>query len=256
MYRMVVTPITTRVLMPPRDDLLAVIQEAVPSIPEKSILAVTSKVVSIWQGRCVAIKDVPDKDALVRKEADWYIPRDALPEKKSLYTIRHNVLIASAGIDQSNGNGYYVLLPEDPRATAQKLLAWVQDTYHVRDMGILIVDSHSIPLRRGAVGISLGYAGFAPLHDYRGTHDLFGRTIRVSVANSADSIAAAANLVMGEGNESVPLALVADVPYVQFSDVEIVSMRPFSQLMIAPEEDKFSLFFKNIPWREGGHGKS
>lgn len=256
MYHMVVTPIKTRVLVPPQDDLLAVIQEAVPAIQEKSILVVTSKVVSIWQGRCVAIQDVPDKDMLVQREADWYIPREALPEKKSLYTIRHNVLIASAGIDQSNGNGYYVLLPEDPRATAQKLLEWVQDTYQVREAGVLIVDSHSIPLRRGAVGISLGYAGFAPLHDYRGTYDLFGRTMRVSVANSADSIAAAANLVMGEGDESVPLALVTDVPHLEFGNIEIVSMRPFSQLMIAPEEDKFSLFFKNIPWREGGHGKS
>ncbi len=67
---MIIKPIKTRILNPPKDDLLQAMAASVKSLPEKSILVITSKVISIWQGRCVPMPEHPtkdDKDALVRR---------------------------------------------------------------------------------------------------------------------------------------------------------------------------------------------
>ena len=46
------------------------------------------------------------------------------------------------------------------------------------------------------------------LHDLRGQSDLFGRQLQVSEVAVADSLAAAAVLVMGEAAEGTPLVLI------------------------------------------------
>ena len=72
---MKVQAIKTRPIIPPKDDLLYVIKESFfgLNLKEKSIIVVTSKVVAIWQGRCIKISEVANKDELIIKEADLYI---------------------------------------------------------------------------------------------------------------------------------------------------------------------------------------
>lgn len=65
---MIIIPVKTRILLPPKDDLLGAIKESIPVLQESSIVAVTSKVISIWQGRCIAISEIEDKDKLINKE--------------------------------------------------------------------------------------------------------------------------------------------------------------------------------------------
>lgn len=251
---MKINAIKTRVLVPPQDDLRGAIRVALPTIPERSVLAITSKVVSIWQGRCVPCTDVPDKDTLIRHEADRYLPRDLVPGKWLMHTIKNNLFIPTAGIDESNANGHYILWPRDPKRTAKELYDWARATYHVRDVGIIITDSHTIPLRRGVLGISLAHYGFEPLHDYRGTEDLFGRKLVMTQANIVDSFATAAVLLMGEGAEHAPLALITEIPFVSFSDVPPKNDKPFSSLEIEPTEDLYYPLLSSVPWQEGGHG--
>ena len=90
---MKIQPIKTRVLTPPQDDLLSAIREAVLSVPEKSVVAITSKVVSVWQGRCIPKDQVPDKDQLIIAEADKYLPREAAPGGWVMHTIKNNLFI-------------------------------------------------------------------------------------------------------------------------------------------------------------------
>ena len=52
-----------------------------------------------------------------------------------------------------------------------------------------------------------------PLRDRRGEIDLFGRTLQATVVAVADEIAAAASLVIGEGNERTPVAVVRGATY-------------------------------------------
>ncbi|MCX6819858.1 MAG: coenzyme F420-0:L-glutamate ligase [Candidatus Adlerbacteria bacterium] len=154
----------------------------------------------------------------------------------------------SAGIDQSNGNGYYIVWPKDPFASAARLRTALMKTYKLKKLGIVITDSTSRPLRRGASGFALAWAGFNPVYDYRGTPDIFGRPIKVEQANIVDGLAAAAVLCMGEAGEQTPLALLRDVPKVVW---DAKPAKKDDEFVVPLERDLYAPFFKNAPWRKG-----
>ncbi len=256
---MIIHPIKTRILHPPQDDLLQATAASVKSLPEKSVLVITSKVISIWQGRCVPMAHYPGqagKDALTVREADLYLPRKFVPGAWVMHTMKNNVFIPSAGIDESNAAGSYILWPRDVWAVAKQLWRWCRKKYRVRELGIIVTDSHTIPLRRGVLGISLAHYGFVPLRDYRGTVDLFGRELKMSQTNIADALAAAAVVVMGEGNEATPLCLIKDVPWVKFVAKPFAPRRPFSSFEIETKEDMYYPLLSAVPWKKGGGGKT
>ena len=234
--------------------MLSAIREAVLSVPEKSVVAITSKVVSVWQGRCIPKDQVPDKDQLIIAEADKYLPREAAPGGWVMHTIKNNLFIPSAGIDESNANNHYILWPRDVKKTARELHGWIQKEYRVREVGVIITDSHTIPLRRGTMGISLAHAGFAPIRDYRGTDDLFGRKYLITTLDIADGLAAAAVLAMGEGSERTPLALITDISFVDFGVGSQESDKPFSSHEIEEKEDLYYPLLSAVPWEKGGGG--
>lgn len=251
---MIIKPIKTRILAPPQDDLLDTIRTSLKSAKEKSILAVTSKAVSIWEGRCVP-QFACKREDLVPEEAEYYFPKTKTPFYEYQAAIKHNAFIASAGIDKSNSGDYFTLLPLKPGESAKKIWRWLKKTYGVKHCGVLITDSHLMPFRRGTVGVSIGFYGFEPLMDYRGTLDLFGRPLRVTLRNVADGIAAAAVTVMGEGNESTPLALITDVPFVRFTARPYRPKNPHDGLLVKPQDDVFYPLLRKAQWKKGGGGK-
>ena len=118
---------------------------------------------------------------------------------------------AHAGVDQSNidhdGGGCALLLPKDPDASAARIRrALVAATG--RPIGVLVTDSANRPWRLGTVGIAIGAAGLTTLDDRRGGTDLYGRELKVTLVNRADSLASAATLAMGETTEGTPAALI------------------------------------------------
>jgi len=243
--------VRTRTLQPPQDDLFEAIKKSSLDLKEGDCIAVTSKVVSILQGRCIPIDDVPHKDILAKQDADLYLERDNVPQQHVLHTIKNNYLISSAGIDASNADGYFVLWPKDPHGTAQSLLDWFSRTYGIKNLFLISTDSHSVPFRRGATGCAIGWAGFDPLYDHRGTQDLFGRPFKMEHTNVADSLAAAAVLVMGETNESTPLAVIRNAPYL-ISDAKAKEHEYAYEVPM--QEDMYAPFFTNVPWKQGGGG--
>ena len=74
-------------------------------------------------------------------------------------------------------------------------------------VGIVISDSRLLPARAGTAGTAVACAGFDPVDDARGRPDLDGSPLKVTVRAVADSLAAAANLAMGEAGESTPIAV-------------------------------------------------
>jgi dihydrofolate synthase / folylpolyglutamate synthase len=253
---MIVTPIKTRILKPPKDDLFSVIKKSISEIPEKSIFVVTSKVVSIHEGRCVLISNVTHKKDLIIEEADKHLLEPLVFEGKEIHrTIKNNILVSSAGIDESNADGYYILWPENPYASAENLYNFLRAEYGVRHVGVLLTDSMVVPLRRGTMGVALSYYGFVPLRDYRDSVDLFGRSFTFSQTNLADGLAATSVMIMGEGAESTPLATITDVPFIQFIDKPYQSSKKYSTLEVPEEEDLFGPFLKNALWKKGGGGK-
>ena len=220
---------------PAQDDLLAALDESLPQLQERDIVLITSKVVAIHQGRCVPIKDIPDKDKLIEQEADAFLSRDMCPDRMIMLTLKQNTLIATAGIDESNVNGYYILWPTDIQKTAKILWDHLRTKHNIQNLGIIITDSHSVPLRLGVLGIAIGFFGFEPLLNHRGKSDLFGRIIGWSQTNIPDSLAAAAVLVMGESNEQTPVAVARDIPNITFTDRDC-----YQQWIIEREKDIYA----------------
>jgi coenzyme F420-0:L-glutamate ligase/coenzyme F420-1:gamma-L-glutamate ligase len=189
------------------------------------VLVLAQKVVSKAEGRSVDLATVvPSARALalaaeVRK--DSRLVELILSESVRVVRSRPNVLIvehrlgfvmANAGIDQSNvgptdGVERALLLPVDPDGSAAALRARLAELCGV-ELAVVIIDSFGRAWRRGTVGVAIGAAGLPALLDLRGNPDLFGRQLQVSISGFADEIAAAASLVMGQGNEAQPAVLV------------------------------------------------
>lgn len=245
---MIVKTIKTRALIPPRDNLLSVCKESLLNLKEKSIIVVTSKIVSIWEGGCIKISEITDKDGLIKKEADFFIDRNDVPGKYVILTIKNNILIPSAGIDESNANGYYILWPKNPFLSAKKIYEFLKKEHKLRNFGVIISDSHTTPLRTGIMGIGIAYYGFNPLRDYRGTKDIFGRELKMSQTNIVDSLAAAAVYAMGEGAEQTPIAVIEDARNIEFwTDKK----KNKNQLAINPDTDIYAPILKNNKWKKG-----
>ena len=107
---------------------------------------------------------------------------------------RHGLVCANAGVDQSNAAaGQLVLLPDDPDASARALRAGISAARSVRP-GVVVSDSFGRAWRLGETDVALGAAGLAPLEDWAGRRDAFGRELRVTSIALADEVAAAADL--------------------------------------------------------------
>ena len=230
-------PIKTRILLPPQDDIFSVLDQSLMDVQESDVIAVSSKVVAIHEGNCVPIEGT-DKKELVAQEAELLVPRDYWP---SPLTVKHNAFIGTAGIDESNANGHYILLPKDPFKSAREIQQYLRTRFTIKNVGVIITDSHSAPLRRGAIGVSIGYAGFAPTINYVGQPDLFGREMKIEVGNVVDALAAGAGVVMGETNECQPVVIIRDIPNLTFTDEETKQ-----DFLVPFAEDTFRVLYERF----------
>lgn len=252
---MIVKVIKTRKFLPPKDNLWDLLS-AIKTLKENSVVAITSKVVSIGQGRCIPIEDFPDKDKLVIKEADKYLPRDVAPHGLVMHTIKNDMMVASAGIDESNGANFYILWPEDPQKSAKRIWEFLKDKFKIKNLGVIITDSRLVPLKRGVVGIAIGFWGFKPLRDYRGKKDVFGRVLKMETSNLPDSLASAAVLEMGEGREQTPISIITDIPYLEFTNTLPKEKIGDFSFKIPEKEDMFYPLISAVKWKKGGSGKN
>lgn len=211
---MLIKPIKTKIMHPPQEDIFGLLS-TVPTLSEYNVLCVTSKIVAIHQGRTV-LKQGVNKDELIKSEAQYYIDRNFVPGEHAILTIINGSLMASAGIDGSNAGEYYVLWPIDIEKMAIEIRAYFAQRDGLSNLGVIITDSHSSPLRRGSIGFALASAGLEALKNYVGRPDLFGEELKVSVVNVVDSLASAAVLVMGEGDEQTPVAVISELSELNF----------------------------------------
>src|SRR5579859_132214 len=187
-----------------KESLERFIFEHVSRLNDGDIFVVTSKIVALAEGRTAVSAE---KIKIIKKES-----QRAIPTKYVWLTIKDGMFMAAAGIDESNAKGKLVLLPKDSFKAAARIRKALLKQYKLTSLGVLITDSRVLPLRAGVVGVALGYAGFGGIKDYRGAPDLFGRKLKMTRVDIADSVATAAVLLMGEGNERKPLAIIEGAP--------------------------------------------
>jgi F420-0:gamma-glutamyl ligase len=125
-----------------------------------------------------------------------------------LLTVKNGIITPNAGVDLKNSPpGTATLWPINPDRSARQLRQYLEHRFKT-SIGVEIVDSHVTALRLGTVGLAIGVSGFLPVQDRRGIRDLFGRSIRVTQANHADDMAAAAHFLMGESTERIGGVLI------------------------------------------------
>lgn len=211
--------VKTKSLVPPQDDIYKILRTSLPRLWEGDVIFITSKILAIHQGRCIKIDPQHvQKDRLIKKEADKYIQRRLAPYGNFYLTIKNSTLIPSAGIDESNGNGYYILWPRRVNSLLKELRDHLKKKFKLKNLAVVATDSHTIPLRYGVVGISIGSYGLEPLYDYRGKRDIFGRKLKYTKINIVDALSAMAVLLMGEGNEQIPIIVLRGAKFIKFSN--------------------------------------
>jgi F420-0:gamma-glutamyl ligase len=242
---MKLTAIKTAAIRANNMTLLEFVDRYVSQPPEHSVVAISAKVVSLCEGRVVKFGDI-SKEELVRRESQYFLP----PEYNTygvMVTVNRDILIASAGIDESNGDGHYILWPEDPQASANAIRAHFREKLGY-EVGVLLTDSRIPPMRRGTIGLGLAHSGFAALENYVGTSDVFGNyDLKYTYASIIDGLAGAAVVLMGEGAQLTPIVLIEDVDFVKFQDRN-PSEEELAVLRVSLEEDMYNEMLKAIPW--------
>jgi len=246
---MKIKAIKTKKITPGKESLRQILDRYLPKkMAERSILAITSKIVAICEGSVVPVDKIEKAD-LIEQEAELYLPPEENKYNITL-TIRDNVLLPTAGIDESNAGGYYILWPAEPQKTANKVRSYLKKRYQLKEVGVIITDSKTTPLRRGTTGVAVCHSGFSGLNNYIGAPDIFGKKMRVTKQNVMDALAVSAVLVMGEGREQTPVAIISDLPFVQFLRGN-PSKRDLTALHISIDDDLYAPMLKGVKWKKG-----
>src|ERR1700678_3482214 len=123
-------------------DLAALIADAAPDLRDGDILVVTSKVVSKAEGRVVTTS----REQAIEAETVRVVARRGAT---TIAQTRHGLVLAAAGVDESNTSpGTVVLLPEEPDESARRLRKALHRRTG-RTVGVIITDTMGRPWRGG-----------------------------------------------------------------------------------------------------------
>lgn len=213
-------------LLKPGDDLVKILRDHA-LIQTNDILVISSKAIATVEGRAIDLRTIratdqarelakthggtPEFRQAILEETERMhgtiltgCPQAMLTELKPDGLTTGSILVANAGLDESNVDaGYAIGWPLDPVRSASML-------HHILGNPIIISDSTCRPRRLGVTAIALAVAGFDPVRSLVGSSDLFGKKLRMTNEAIADQLATAANILMGNADQSVPAVIVRD----------------------------------------------
>ena len=224
------------------DDLAHIICEAAEkqgiSIQNGDIIVVTHVVVSRSEGRIIDLSKVkPSVFALNLAKLTGKNPAMVeviLREAKNIARIgngniitetKHGFICANSGVDKSNvpGENNVALLPENPDESAEKIRKGIKRITG-KNVAVIISDTQGRPFREGQINVAIGVSGINPIRDRRGEKDLFGYTLKAKRIAIADEIASAAELVIGQADEGIPVAIIRGYEYQKTEKVTVKSL--------------------------------
>lgn len=215
-------------IIKPGDNLIELLVHAMQELnfelQDGDIIVLSESAVATAENRLIDLATIlPSAKALELGERYAIDPREMeliLKESEKIIggipgfvlCMKNGFLLPNAGIDHSNApEGHVILLPEDPDASARAIRRGLEARYNCR-IAVIIGDSRTHPLRWGSVGIALGCSGIEAVEDARGTKDLYGKPLQVTRKAVADNLVSAAELLMGEADEGVPMVVVRNAP--------------------------------------------
>jgi coenzyme F420-0:L-glutamate ligase/coenzyme F420-1:gamma-L-glutamate ligase len=220
-------------------------------IDDGDIIALSQKIVSKAEGRLARLGDLVPSDKA--KEVAALTGKDArlvelvLRETRRILKAVPGFLVVedkrgwvclNAGVDRSNVSAesdLCTLLPVNPDESARKIRREISRLTG-KKVGIVICDTYSRPFRRGQTEFAIGVSGVKAFKDYRGKKDLFGYVLHVKNVAMIDEMACAAELLIGQGNEAIPVVIVKNLKRVELCDESSSSIE---ELRLAEHEDFF-----------------
>ena len=189
-------------------------------LENNDVLAISSKFVALAEGRIVKLSSIkagrkakeisrklgmkPEMAQLVLDEAEKIFSG----VENFLLAIKDGMIAPNAGIDRSNiYPGYAILYPENSFKAAENIRKEIHRKTG-KNIGVVITDSRLMPTRIGTTGIAIAVSGLEPVQNCIGKKDLFGNRLKYTKRALADDMAAAAQMLMGETNEAVPVVLL------------------------------------------------
>lgn len=213
------------------DDLASMIVDAARTqgmeLMDGDIVVLSHVIVSRAEGRTVDLKDV-EPSPIAERFAEFTMKDPRLVEvvlgdSRAVRRMAPGVLItetrqgfvcANAGVDKSNvpGEDVVALLPEDPDKSAEVFRRRVLELSG-RRIAVIVCDTHGRGHRDGEVNVTVGASGLSVIRDRRGEFDLFGYELKVKRTAVADELASAAELVIGQADEGIPVAIIRGYDY-------------------------------------------
>ena len=213
-------------IIKPGDNIAKLLCNAVErqgtSVQDGDIFVLTHVFVSRAEERIVSLDTVVPSDfakAIAKQyEKDPALVEVVLQESKSIVRMdagklitetKHGFICANSGVDRSNvpGERNVVPLPENPDNSAANMRREIRELTGC-DVAVIVSDTNGRPLREGEIDVAIGVSGMKPIRDRRGEKDLFGYVLKVKQTAIADELASAAELVIGQADEGVPVALI------------------------------------------------
>ena len=196
-------------------------------IQEKDVIVITHVVVSKSEGNVINLDTVVPseraKEIAQKTNKDPALVEVVLREAKDIVRVGPNSIItetyagtisANSGVDRSNvsGDRNVVPLPKNPNQSAQNIRQEIKRLTGV-DVAVIVSDTHGRPFRMGEINVAVGVAGIKPIRDRRGEKDLFGYVLHVKQTAVADELSSAAELVIGQADEGIPVAIIRGYNY-------------------------------------------
>ena len=214
------------------------------------ILVVAQKIVSKAEGRVFQLKSVKPseraKKLAMTTRKDPKLVEQVLQASRRIVKASSDILIVenengivciNAGIDKSNveGEDSYAFLPRDSDDSARGIRQKIRELTG-KNVAVIVSDTYSRPFRKGQVEFAIGMAGITPFRDYRGEKDLYNYVLKVKNIAVVDEIAAAAELVMGQGSEGIPVAIIKNL-----DSAELTEECSINDIFISKQEDLFKV---------------
>jgi coenzyme F420-0:L-glutamate ligase/coenzyme F420-1:gamma-L-glutamate ligase len=224
------------------DDLGRLISEKAAKqgspVMDGDVIVVTHVVVSRAEGNVVNLDKVAPsafaKNIAKQFDKDPALVEVVLRESKGIRRMadgvvitesKHGFVCANSGVDRSNVEGArnVALLPENPDKSAKNIRRQIAKASG-KDVAVIVSDTHGRPLRNGEINVAIGVAGIKPLRDRRGEKDLFGYVLRVKQTAVGDELASAAELVIGQADEGIPVAIIRGYDYLRTERAKAIDL--------------------------------
>ena len=214
-------------LIQPGDNLSSIILESCKHnkfiLEDDDIIVIAQKVVSKSENRYKNLLEIkPSKQATnlaLSLNRDPAFIQLILNESNEIISTDKNVIIVehklgfiniNAGIDRSNipeNKNLVLLLPEDPSSSSQKIYEDISSKIK-KNISVIITDSMTRPYRSGVMNFALASTNIQSLIDLKGEKDIYGNILQATEIAIADELAAASGLLMGQGNDGMPIVII------------------------------------------------